>query len=77
MKTPKIRKRHAAWFIAALMLSGCSPSPRTSNAEDANGDAGARLGTTSSMAAISDTFPKRDTIPLPSPSPRDTIPRPR
>jgi hypothetical protein len=29
------------------------------------------------MAAISDTFPTRDTIPLPSPSPRDTIPRPR
>ena len=74
MKTLRIRKRHAAWCLAALMLSGCSPSPKASSAEDAGAE---RLGTASSMSAISDTFPKRDTIPIPSPSPPDTIPRPR
>lgn len=67
-----LRLRPIAWGIAALTLTaGCAPSPKQSTAESTEASA---LGTTAGAAAISDTLPRRDTMPIPSPT--DTVPRP-
>lgn len=66
------RLRPIAWWIAALAsTAGCAPSPEQSTVESTEASA---LGTTAGPAAISDTLPRRDTMPIPSPN--DTVPRP-
>jgi hypothetical protein len=66
------RLRHRAWWIAGVaLMCGCAPSPKQTTADRMEASA---LGTTAGPAAISDTLPRRDTMPIPSP--KDTIPRP-
>jgi len=72
--------RNQAWlWIAAMAFAaaaGCSPSPsQTTAGSEQAGTMGATGLGAMGQAAISDTFPKRDTLPIPSPS--DTLPRPR